>query len=63
MRLAIVSDIHGNLPALQAVVEDIAASGAEHVINLGGQSVRAAFAEGDCRLPDGAALDASGRQP
>ena len=35
MRLAIVSDIHGNLPALYAVVEDLASAGVEHVINLG----------------------------
>lgn len=35
MRLAIVSDIHGNLPALQAVVEDLEQRGVDHVINLG----------------------------
>ncbi|HJV02230.1 MAG TPA: metallophosphoesterase family protein [Burkholderiaceae bacterium] len=35
MRYAIVSDIHGNLPALQAVVRDIARRGADRVINLG----------------------------
>jgi predicted phosphodiesterase len=32
MRLAILSDIHGNLPALQAVAEDIEAWQPEHVI-------------------------------
>lgn len=35
MRLAVISDIHGNLPALEAVLEDIAAQGAEAVYHLG----------------------------
>jgi putative phosphoesterase len=35
MRIAIVSDIHGNLPALQAVVADIARRGVDSVVNLG----------------------------
>lgn len=35
MRIAFVSDIHGNLPALQAVVADIAQRGVDRVINLG----------------------------
>lgn len=35
MRLAVVSDIHGNLPALDAVRADIAACQADAVINLG----------------------------
>lgn len=35
MRIAVVSDIHGNLPALDAVLEDIAASGADLTVNLG----------------------------
>jgi predicted phosphodiesterase len=35
MRLAIVSDIHGNLPALQAVLADIAIRGADAIVNLG----------------------------
>lgn len=35
MRIAIVSDIHGNLPALEAVVSDIARRGVEVVVNLG----------------------------
>ncbi|MDH6168251.1 putative phosphoesterase [Variovorax boronicumulans] len=35
MRLAIVSDIHGNLPALEAVVEDIERRGADAIVNLG----------------------------
>lgn len=35
MRIAIVSDIHGNLPALEAVVEDIGRRGVATVVNLG----------------------------
>lgn len=34
-RFAAVSDIHGNLPALEAVLADIAAQGVEAVIDLG----------------------------
>jgi len=33
--LAVISDIHGNLPALEAVLADIARSGAEVTVNLG----------------------------
>lgn len=35
LRIAIVSDIHGNLPALEAVLADIAQRQVENVINLG----------------------------
>jgi predicted phosphodiesterase len=35
MRIAVVSDIHGNLPALEAVLADIAASAADRSVNLG----------------------------
>ena len=35
MRIAVVSDIHGNLPALEAVLADIARSGADLTVNLG----------------------------
>jgi len=35
MKLAIVSDIHGNLPALEAVIADIAREGVDAVLNLG----------------------------
>lgn len=35
MRLALVSDIHGNLPALQAVCADLARHQVDTVINLG----------------------------
>jgi len=35
MRWAVVSDIHGNLPALQAVWAEIEAAGVDGVINLG----------------------------
>ena len=35
MRLAAVSDVHGNLPALDAVLADIAAQGVDGIVNLG----------------------------
>jgi predicted phosphodiesterase len=35
MRIALVSDIHGNLPALDAVLADLAARGITRVLNLG----------------------------
>lgn len=35
MRLAVVSDIHGNLGALEAVVADMGQRGVDQVINLG----------------------------
>src|ERR1051326_9589770 len=34
-RIAVISDIHGNLPALEAVLADIETRGADMVINLG----------------------------
>ena len=34
-RFAAISDIHGNLPALDAVLADIAAHGVEQIVNLG----------------------------
>jgi len=35
MRLAFVTDIHGNLPALEAVVRDLSRRGVTRVVNLG----------------------------
>ena len=35
MKLAVISDIHGNLPALQAVLADIARQGVDQTLNLG----------------------------
>lgn len=35
MRLAVISDIHGNLPALEAVLADIEERGADAIVNLG----------------------------
>jgi predicted phosphodiesterase len=35
MKLAVISDIHGNLPALQAVLDDIARQGIAQIVNLG----------------------------
>jgi Icc-related predicted phosphoesterase len=35
MKLAVISDIHGNLPALEAVLADIATQGVDQTVNLG----------------------------
>ena len=35
MRIAVISDIHGNLAALEAVLADIETRGADLVVNLG----------------------------
>ena len=35
MRIAIISDVHGNLPALEAVVADIRGRGVDMIVNLG----------------------------
>jgi len=35
MRLAVLADIHGNLPALEAVLADLGRRGADAVVNLG----------------------------
>ena len=35
MKIAIISDIHGNLPALQAVLAEIDAAGVDCIINVG----------------------------
>src|ERR1700693_5762527 len=35
MRLAIIADMHGNLPALEAVLADIARRGVTRIVNLG----------------------------
>jgi predicted phosphodiesterase len=35
MRLAIISDVHGNLLALQAVLADIKTRGVDGTVNLG----------------------------
>jgi predicted phosphodiesterase len=35
MKLAVISDIHGNLPALQAVLDDIEHQHVDQVVNLG----------------------------
>ena len=35
MRIAILSDIHGNLPALEAVLRDVRRRGVDKIVNLG----------------------------
>ena len=35
MRMAVISDVHGNLPALEAVLADVKNRGADFTVNLG----------------------------
>ena len=35
VRLAVISDVHGNLIAVEAVLADIKRRGADHIVNLG----------------------------
>ena len=35
MRIAVLSDIHGNLAALRAVLDDVTAQGVDLTVNLG----------------------------
>ena len=42
MRVAILADIHGNLPACEAVLEDIARNGADVVVAAGDLALRGA---------------------
>ena len=35
MRMAVISDVHGNLPALEAVLADVKYRGADFTVNLG----------------------------
>jgi predicted phosphodiesterase len=35
MRLAVISDVHGNLPALEAVLADIKGRAVDFTVNLG----------------------------
>lgn len=51
-RTAVISDVHGNLTALEAVLEDIAARGIGRIINLGdlvGKGPRSAEVVDRCR--------------
>jgi len=43
-RLAVISDVHGNLCALEAVLADIKTRGADAIVNLGDWVRRAAGA-------------------
>ena len=35
MRIAVLADIHGNIPALEAVLDDVSGRGADLIVNLG----------------------------
>src|SRR5256885_827112 len=42
MRVAVLADIHGNLPACEAVLEDIARTGADYIVAAGDLALRGA---------------------
>ena len=46
MRVAVLADIHGNLPALDAVLRDVEAAGVDRVV-LGGDPRRRPHARPD----------------
>jgi hypothetical protein len=47
MKIAIISDILGNLPALQAVLSEIGAAGVDATTNCGGPTGRWLCAPGE----------------
>jgi len=49
MRVALVSDLHANLPALEAVLDHTRQEGAEAIWNLGDSVGYGAFPEEVCR--------------
>ena len=52
MRLAIISDIHGNLVALETVLADIKARGADTIVNLGDLVTSPLWPRETCELLD-----------
>ena len=52
MRLAIISDIHGNLVALETVLADIKARGADTIVNLGDVVTSPLWPRETCELLD-----------
>ena len=49
MRLAVISDIHGNAYALDVALADIAAQGVDQIVCLGRRDSRGSAARGDGR--------------
>ena len=72
MRVAVLADIHGNLPALDAVLADVGAAGADAIVlngdmatgpmpaqtleRLAGLGERAVWVRGNCEPSDAEAL-------
>ncbi len=48
MRAAVLADIHGNLPALNAVLEEADVAGADTVVLLGNIALGPTIDESDC---------------
>jgi predicted phosphodiesterase len=55
-RLAVISDIHGNLRALEAVLADIKARGADAIVNLGDCATSPLWPRETCELLQSLAL-------
>src|SRR5688500_17125192 len=52
MRVAVLADIHGNLPACEAVLEDIARTSPDSVVAAGGLALRGAHPKETLELRD-----------
>jgi predicted phosphodiesterase len=48
MRIAVISDVHANLTALEAVIADLRSTGADLVVH-GGDLMSATRGDGECR--------------
>ena len=63
MRLAVVADIHGNLPALEAVLDDLGWRQVDAVVNLGDCASGPLWPRETLRRADRAPLADGARQP
>ncbi len=62
MKFALVSDIHGNLPALEAVLRDVHRRGVSTVVNLGDSLSGPLWPLETAEFFDAPAVDPSGGQ-
>lgn len=63
MRLAVISDVHGNLAALEAVLADIEARGVDRTVNLGDCVHQPVVAERNLRSAPAAVVTDRARKP
>lgn len=55
-RLALISDIHGNIRALEAVLADVKTRGADAIVNLGDCVTSPLWPRETCDLPESLSL-------